>query len=50
VPAIIPQTEIKLDYAEAILDELGILEEGDSVTTYYHLDNFKTTKIDVTSP
>ena len=48
--ATISKTEIKLDYAETTLDEPDILEENNSVTVYYYLDNFKTTKIQSNFP
>jgi len=47
---IIPQTEISLDDVEATLDDLDGLEEGNSVTAYYYLDNFKATRVYAYSP
>jgi hypothetical protein len=47
---IVPQTKITLDDVEATLDDLDSLEEGNSVTAYYYLDNFKATKIDAYAP
>ncbi|MFC2024623.1 DUF4382 domain-containing protein [Chloroflexota bacterium] len=47
---IIPQTEITLDDVEVTLDDLDGLEEGNSTTAYYYLDNFKAIRIDVYSP
>lgn len=45
-----PQTEITLDDEEAILDDLDGLEEGNSVTASYYLNNLKATQIDAESP
>jgi len=47
---VIPQTNITLDDAAATLDDLDEIEEGNSVTAYYYLDNFKATRIDAYSP
>jgi hypothetical protein len=47
---IIPQTEITLDDVEATLDDLDGLQESNSVTAYYYLDNFKAIRIDAYSP
>jgi len=47
---IISQTEIKLDDAEATLDDLAGIGEGNSVTASYYLDNFKATEVDAYSP
>ena len=47
---VIPQTEITLDDVEATLDDLDGLGEGNSVSAYYYLDNFKVIRIDAYSP
>ncbi|GAI44226.1 unnamed protein product, partial [marine sediment metagenome] len=47
---VLPQTEITLDGDEANLDDLVELEEGNSVTADYYLDNLKAVQIAVQSP
>lgn len=45
-----PQTEITLDGNPATLAELAALEEGNTVTASYYLDNLKATQIHAQSP
>ena len=44
------ETEITLDGDEASLNDLVELEEGNSVTASYYLDNLKAVQIAVQSP
>ncbi|MBA7684088.1 hypothetical protein ES703_92478 [subsurface metagenome] len=47
---VVPQTEITLDDIEATIGDLDGLGEGNRVTAFYYLDNFKAIRIDASSP